>query len=353
MKKVVEEFKVEYMQILDEKGNADEKLMPKLTAAQIKKIYETMVLARTFDQKALNMQRQGRIGSYLQIKGQEAAQIGGVFYLKDSDWLFPMYRSSGALIARKHPIHQLLLYWGGDERGLQSPKNVNNVPITIPVGTQIAHASGCGWAMELKGKKQVSVVFFGDGATSKSEFHTGLNFAGVFNAHTVFICENNQFAISTPRARQTHSETIAQKAIAYGIKGIQVDGNDIFAILKATKQAISDARIGKPTLIEAFTYRMADHSTSDDATRYRQAKQVKEWTKKDPLSRLEKYMEKKKLLTKKYKSKVAKDAKDLIDKEVEKYENYPKQKPDEIFSYMFKEMTPELKEQFESWKEVQ
>ena len=205
----------------------------------------------------------------------------------------------------------------------------------------------------MRGTDQVCVCFFGDGATSKAEFHTGLNFAGVFNAHTVFVCENNQFAISTPRKRQTHAETIAQKAIAYGIKGIQVDGNDIFAVYKVAKEAIADARKGKPTLIEAFTYRMSHHSTSDDATRYRPDSEVKAWAKKDPILRLEKYMKSKKLLTEAYKKKVAKNAKALIEAGVKKYESYPPQKEDEIFSSMFAEMTPELEEQYEEYKEVQ
>jgi pyruvate dehydrogenase E1 component alpha subunit len=312
-----------------------------------------MILVRTFDEKALNMQRQGRIGSYLEVRGQEASQIGSVVNLRDSDWMFPMYRSSGALLARKHPIHLLFLYWGGDERGLKAPAKINNFPISIPVGTQTAHGAGAGWAAELKGESKVSMVFFGDGATSKAEFHTGLNFAGVFNAHTIFVCENNQYAISTPRTRQTHAETIAQKAIAYGIKGIQVDGNDVFAVYKVAKQAIADARKGKPTLIESFTYRMSHHSTSDDATKYRSDKEVKEWAKKDPILRLEKYMKSKKLLTESYKKKVAKNAKDLIEEGVKKYESYPPQKDDEIFTSMFEKMTPELEEQYEEFKEVQ
>ena len=215
MRKVIHKFEIEHLQVLDENGNVDKKEMPKLSNKQIKELYETMILVRAFDEKSLLMQRQGRIGSYLQVKGQEASQVGSVYALKDKDWIFPMYRSSGALIARKQPISVLYQYWGGDERGLISPKNVNNFPMAIPVGTQTAHASGAAWAEVIKGTKNVSMVFMGDGATSKSEFHTGLNFAGVYNAPCVFVCENNQFAISTPREKQTHAKTIAKKAIAY------------------------------------------------------------------------------------------------------------------------------------------
>jgi len=348
VKKVIKKFEVEYLQVMDEDGKVDEELMPKLSKEEIKKIYEMMILVRTFDDKAFSMQRQGRIGSYLQVKGQEASQVGSVWPLKNKDWLFPMYRSSGALIARKYPIHQLYLYWGGDERGLKAPKEVNNAPMTIPVGTQIAHASGAAWGAKIKGKKDVVMTFFGDGATSKSEFHTGLNFAGVFQAPVVFVCENNQYAISTPRDKQTHAETIAQRGIAYGVPGIQVDGNDIFAVYKVAKEAVDKARKGKgPTLIEAVTYRLGDHSTSDDAKRYRSQKEVEKWLKKDPVLRLEKYMKSHKMLTDAYKKQVAKKAKDLVEKEVEKYESYPHAKKKDIFSYMFKEMTPRLKEEYE------
>jgi pyruvate dehydrogenase E1 component alpha subunit len=352
VKEVLHEFKVERLQILDEKGNCDESLMPKLSDKQIKELYEKMILARTFDNKALNMQRQGRIGSYLEIKGQEASQIGCVSALKDKDYIFPMYRSSGALLARKQPMHLLFLYWGGDERGLRSPDNVNNFPLAIPVGTQIAHASGAGWAAKLKKEDTVSMVFFGDGASSKAEFHTGMNFASVYGANTIFVCENNQFAISTPVSHQTGAKTIAQKAIAYGMNGIQVDGNDIFAVYKAASDAVKNARKGIPTLIECLTYRMSDHSTSDDASKYRKQKDVDEWAKKDPVNRLEIYMKSKKLLDAKYKKKVLDDSKKLVESEVKKYESYPPQKEDEIFSYTFKEMTPVLKEQYKEYKEA-
>lgn len=351
MRKLIHDFKVEYLQVLNEDGSVDKKEMPKLSAKQIKELYEMMVLVRTFDEKALVLQRQGRIGSYLQVKGQEASQVGSVYALKDKDWMFPMYRSSGALIARKQPIEVIYQYWGGDERGHISPKEVNNFPMTIPVGTQIAHASGAAWASVIKGSKEVSLVFFGDGATSKSEFHTGLNFAGVYNAPCIFVCENNQFAISTPREKQTHAQTIAQKAIAYGMRGIQVDGNDIFAVYSAVSKAVEDARKGKgPALVECLTYRMADHSTSDDAKKYRKEADVKRWLKKDPVLRLEKYMKKAGLLTEAYKKKVEKDAKQKIEKAVEKYEAAAPAKKDDMFTYMFEEMPEQLKDQYEGFK---
>ena len=350
VKKTLVKFEVEYLQILDENGKCDEKLMPNLSKEQIKKLYELMILVRAFDDKAFSMQRQGRIGTYIQFKGQEASQIGAVFALEDKDWLFPMYRNYAALIARKQPMHQLLQYLGGDIRGLESPKEINNFPIAIPVGTHIPHATGAAWAAKLKGDKIVTLAFMGDGATSKADFHAGMNFAGVFQVPAVFVCENNQYAISVSRKIQTHAETIAQKAIAYGFKGIQIDGNDVFAVYKAVKEAVDNAREGKgPILIEAFTYRIGDHSTSDDASRYRTKKEVEEWLKKDPIERLEKYMRSKKLLDDAYKEKMTKEAKDKVEKEVEIYEKIPVPDKDEFFKYMFAEMPLQLKEQHDEF----
>ncbi len=347
-KKVLSEFRIEYFQVLDEEGNCDEALMPKLSNEEIKKLYEMIVLIRVFDQKAFNMQRQGRLGTYIQFKGQEACQVGSAFALNDDDFVFPMYRNSGLLIARKHPIVQVLQYWSGDERGSRSPDNVNNFPIAIPVGTQTVHAVGAGWAAKLRGTKQVSAVYFGDGATSKGDFHEGMNFAGVFGIPVVFICENNQFSISVPRKKQTKAETIAQKAIAYGFEGIQVDGMDVFAVYKAAKDAVEKARSGHgPTLIECFTYRMCDHSTSDDASKYRPKEEMDEWTKKDPIDRLEKYMRKKNLLDDVYKEKTLNNSKEIIEKAVTEFEKIPAPDPKDIFKYVFAEMTHQQKEEME------
>ncbi len=347
-KKVLKDFKVEYLQILDENGNCDESLMPKLSNDEIKKMYEMLILVRVFDQKAFNMQRQGRLGTYIQFKGQEACQVGSAFALQVEDFVFPMYRNSGLLIARKQPIVQVLQYWGGDERGMISPPNVNNFPIAIPVGTQVPHAVGAAMAAKLRGTKQVSIVYFGDGATSRGDFHEAMNFAGVYQVPVVFICENNQFAISVPRIKQTHSETIAQKAIAYGFEGIQLDGMDVFAVHKAVAESVKKAREGKgPTLIECFTYRMCDHSTSDDASRYRTKEELGQWAKKDPIERLEKYMRKKNLLDDTYKEKVLKQSQETVERAVTEFEKLPAPDPKDIFKYVFAEMTQQQKEEMQ------
>ncbi|MFH1977984.1 MAG: pyruvate dehydrogenase (acetyl-transferring) E1 component subunit alpha [Candidatus Aenigmatarchaeota archaeon] len=352
VEKVLKKFEIKYLQILDETGHCDEKLKPKLTNAEIKKMYELMVVTRIFDKKALAMQRQGRMGTYASVLGQEAAQIGSAFPMNPKDWLFPAFRESGALITRSTPMSMILQYWAGDERGSKSPKDINNFPSAVPVGTQILHATGTGWGMRMKKQKTAAVVYFGDGATSRVDFHEGLNFAGVFKANTVFVCQNNQYAISLPFAKQTAAETVAQKAIAYGFEGIRVDGNDIFAVYKATKNALEKARAGRgPTLIECFTYRRGDHTTSDDASRYRTKKEVELWEKKDPIDRLKKYMQKKKIWTQAYeKSVIAKYTK-LVEEAVKKEEAIPKPDLKDIFSYMYAKMPKHLEEQMKSLEE--
>src|SRR3989344_7270856 len=305
MLKTLKKFEVKKLEVLAKGGNVDKKLMPKLNKKDIKKLYEFMILTRVFDKKALSLQRQGRLGTYASMEGQEAAIIGSSFALKKEDWLFPCFRENGALILRGLPMENLFMYWAGDERGMNIPKNVNIFPISIPVGTQILHAVGMAFAAKIKAHKVCSLVYFGDGATSEGDFHEGMNIAGVFKLPVVFICQNNQYAISVKREKQTASETLAQKAIAYGFNGIQVDGNDVFAVYKATKEALDLARKGKgPTLIECYTYRINDHTTSDDSKKYRDEKEVNEWRKKDPIIRLWYYMKNKKLWSKEYEKKI-------------------------------------------------
>jgi len=352
-RKILNEFRTEYVQVLDENGNADEKLMPDISDNEIKKMHELMVLARSFDQKAFNMQRQGRLGTYIQIKGQEACQVGSALALKNEDWVFPIYRDSGLLIARNHPIVQILQYWKGDERSMKSPEGINNFPISIPVGTHIPHAVGAAFASKLLGKKEVALVSFGDGATSKGDFHEGLNFAGVFKAPVIFLCQNNQFAISVPLKKQTASETIAQKAVAYGIEGVQVDGNDVFGVYKIVKDAVEKARKGGgATLVECYTYRMADHSTSDDSARYRSKSEQESWSKKDPVERLEKFMFKKGLLNESEKQRILKEAQKKIEEAVEEFGKVPQQDKDDMFRFVFGNMTERQIEELEELKRL-
>jgi pyruvate dehydrogenase E1 component alpha subunit len=326
MEKIIGEFDVKYLQILDENGNCDEKNKPKISDDLLKEMYRFLILTKTFDDKALKLQRQGRMGTYAPMRGQEACQIGSAFAMQKNDWVFPAFRENGVYMIKGVAPEMLYRYWIGDERGMQIPKGINILPVSITVGAHLPHAVGAAMGFNYLGEKNVSIVYFGDGATSEGDFHTALNFAGVYKAPCVFICQNNQWAISVPVKEQTASQTIAQKAIAYGFPGIQVDGNDVFAVYKATKDAIDRARAGQgPTLIECFTYRLADHTTSDDAKRYRNEKII------NPV------------LIGKFKA----EAEQQIERAVKNAESTKPQPPTEMFDYLFESMTDDMKEQRE------
>ena len=352
MKKTIEKFEIKELTILNETGRCDEKNKPVLTNKQIKEMYEWMVITRAFDNKALKMQRQGRIGTYAPMMGQEACQIGSAMAMQPDDWVFPAFRENGVYMMKGMPADKLFMYWAGDERGMQIPKGVNMMPISITVGAHMVHAVGAGMAFNIQKKKGSAVItYFGDGATSEGDFHEAMNFAGVSKAPVVFICQNNQWAISIPVEEQTAAKTLAQKAIAYGFEGLKVDGNDVFAVYKATKEALAKARRGGgPTLIECLTYRVADHTTSDDALKYRKQSEVNKWKKKDPIIRLKKYMIKKKMFTDRYEKEVRRKAEKIIDDAVVKAESIKPIKPEEIFNYTYEKLTPDLKEQQEKIK---
>lgn len=344
--KIVAKFEVKYLQVMDEKSNVDAKLLPKLGKSNLQQMYASMVLARKFDEQALKLQRQGRIGTYASHQGQEASQIGSVAAFSNKEWLFPSFRENACLIAFGVPMHLLYAYWGGDERGSRTPDKFRDFPVSIPVGSQPLHAVGAAWAAKLKGSDEAMVVYFGDGATSEGDFHEAMNFAGVFKAPVVFICQNNQYAISVPREKQTASQTLAQKAIAYGFEGIQVDGNDVFAVYKATKEALEKAKKGEgPTMIECITYRLQDHTTADDASRYRSKEEVEQWKQKDPLARFENYLLKEGIIAKSDVEKISADAVKKVEKAVEDYEAMPAQAPTDMFDYLFAKLPFRLGEQ--------
>jgi pyruvate dehydrogenase E1 component alpha subunit len=348
--KVVETFKVEWLQVLDEQGSCDETLRPPLRDEQIKKLYQWMVLARTFDEKAFKLQREGRLGTYASIQGQEAAQIGSAYALQPSDWMFPAFREPAASFVRGVPIRMLFQYWAGDERGSEIPEQINDYPISIPVSTQIPIAVGAAMAAKTQGDPIAVMAYMGDGATSKGDFHEGLNFAGVFSAPVVFVCQNNQWAISVPLRRQTAARTLAQKAIAYGFPGIQVDGNDVFAVYRAAHEALARAREGRgPTFIECVTYRLGDHTTADDASRYRSREEVEHWRAKDPIERLRKYMESAGLWSKSYDQEVYERAKEEVENAVREQEALPPPDPADMFRFTYAALPAELERQMESF----
>jgi len=289
---------IDYLSILDENGNLDTDLEPALDDSLLLRLYQTMLLARRFDERLLSLQRQGRIGTFPPIAGQEAAHLGAVAPLRASDWVVPAFREMAADLWRGRSLESIIIYNNGFNEGSRIPAERNDMPISVPVASQILHAVGIAWGMQYRGTDDVAMTFFGDGATSQGDFHEGLNFAGVFQLPVVFVCQNNQWAISIPRSKQTRSQTLAQKALAYGMPGVQVDGNDILAVYVAAREAIERARSGGgATLIECVTYRMAVHTTADDPKRYRSDAEVDEWRRKDPLTRFQGYLSAKGLLT--------------------------------------------------------
>lgn len=338
--KIIESCNVKRLEVLDEKGNVDESLMPPLSNEQIKKMYELLILSRTFDQRALNLQREGRLGTYASILGQEASQIGSAFALEKSDWIFPSFREMGVYITMGYPLYMLFQYWSGDERGVKCPDGLNIFPVCVPVGTQLPHAVGAATGVKYRGDKKAVAVYFGDGGTSEGDFHEGMNFAGVFKLPVVFICQNNHWAISVPREKQTASKTLSQKAFAYGFEGIQVDGNDIFAVYKAASEAVRKAKDGNgPTFIECFTYRMSDHTTADDAARYRLKEEIESWKLKDPILRLRLFMEKKGLWNNQYQTDVANKAKEAVDEAVKNEEAIEYPQPKDMFTFTYEKLT--------------
>lgn len=348
----VYEAVTERLEILDTEGRVDSDLMPEIDPSRIRDLYRDMVLMRTFDTKALKMQRQGRMGTWPPIKGQEAVQAGVAMAMGEEDWLIPAFREHGIMVLRGVPLHLIFAYWAGDERGSSFPEGVRCFPVAVPVGSQWQHGTGVGLSLKLRGEEAVAVTFGGDGSTSEGDFHEAVNCAGVFGTKTVFVIQNNQWAISVPLHQQTAAETLAQKAHAYGIPGVQVDGNDVFAVFAAATEAIERTRRGEgPWLIEAVTYRLGDHTTADDASRYRRAEELEEWEGRDPILRLRRYLVAQGLWDDDQESILLEEATSWVDGQVKALEELEPQSPDEIFTSMYEAMPPHLVEQMQSLAE--
>jgi len=293
------------IRVLSDDGTLDPRHDPGLSDADVLDIYRWMVTTRQLDERLVALQRQGRIGFHVGSLGEEAAIIGSAFAMRKSDWLFPCYREFGAALMRGFPLQKFVDNMFGNANdtvlGRQMPdhytcREVGWCSISSPVGTQITQAVGFSWGAKIDGKDVASLVYFGDGATSSTDFHSGMNFAGVFKVPVVFFCRNNGWAISVPVERQTATRTFAEKAAAYGIPGVRVDGNDLFAVVSVVREAVRRGEQGLgPTLIEAITYRMGGHSTSDDPNRYRATDELKPWADRDPLERGRQYLERRKL----------------------------------------------------------
>jgi pyruvate dehydrogenase E1 component subunit alpha len=335
-------FQVEHLSILDSDGNLDAALEPDISPATLQAMYRAMLRGRRLDERMVRLQRQGRIGTFAPIKGQEASQIGSVFTLHPADWMVPSFRETAAMLHRGWSIEKILSFFAGYLEGGQPAPEQHDLPVAIPVATQLPHAVGLAYAAQYRGDDAVVMAYFGDGATSEGDFHEAANFAGVWHVPLVLVCQNNQWAISVPLKKQTHSRTIAQKALAYGFPGIQVDGNDVLAVYAASREAVERARAGDgPTLIECVTYRLSMHTTADDPTKYRAEEEVKAWERKDPLARFGAYLQKRNLLEE--------GLDEAIDAEiaaaVQRFEAMPAPDPLTMFDHAYAELPFHLTEQ--------
>jgi len=333
------------MQVLDKDGKADAMLEPKLPKETLDRMYRSMVLARVWDKKCVALQRTGRMFTYAPLEGQEAIGVGVVAAALREDWLFPTYRESFIYHLRGGPLEQVNLNWMGVEEGLKLDRSARIFPYAVPISSHLPHAVGAAYALRQKGEKSACIAFCGDGATSEGDFHDAMNFAGVWNAPCVFIMSNNGWAISVPRKNQTHSKTLAQKALAYGFEGIQVDGNDILSVYKAVKDAADAAREGKgPKAIECITYRMGPHTTADDPKRYRTEDELAYWRERDPISRFKLYLEKKGIWSEIYEKAANDEAARKVEVALVKAEAF-RQDPKDMFRFIFAGMTKDLQEQ--------
>jgi pyruvate dehydrogenase E1 component alpha subunit len=313
---------------------------------EVRRLYRAMVAARLYDRKATALQKQGRLATYAPLEGQEAAQIGSAAALRPDDWMVATYRDAAAMWFHGYGWELLLLGRMGDERGGSAPDGVNVLPPSITVGAHMIHAVGLAWAEKLRGADRIAITYFGDGATSEGDFHEAMNFAGVYGLPVVFLCENNQYAISLRRDRQTAAETIAVKGHGYGVPGVLVDGNDLFAVVDATREAVERARTGGgPTLIEAVTYRLGPHTTSDDPKRYRDPEEETEWRARDPVERVRTWLRERGGWDEGWQGEIEADEAAAIEDAVESAEALPPQDPRGPFEAMFQEVTPQLRDQ--------
>ena len=340
------------IQIMDKDGNiVRPDLMPELSDEAIVRMYKTMRFSRIIDEKTLQYQRQGRMLTYAPNLGQEATQVGSAAAIKQTDWVAPSFRELGVWLYKGAPLKNIFMYWFGNEIGMHMPEEVRILPVSVPIASQMQHATGLAYAARYRGLDDIAAAYVGDGGTSQGDFHEAMNFAAVADLPNVFIVQNNQFAISTRRKIQTKSATIAQKALAYGIPGIQVDGNDVFAMYAVTKEAVDRARSGNgPTLIEAYTYRMGAHTTSDDPTVYRDNSEVDEWKDKDPIDRLRKYMMNKGIWNEELEAEYSEDREKFVKATFEDVEKSGLTSLEDTFDYVYEKRTPILDAQYEAKK---
>lgn len=345
--KIVARFEIPYYQILDEEGNISSDA-PKFAKDpdHLIRLYRVMLLNRLFDLKAIALTRTGKLGTYPSARGQEAVFAGMGDALGKEDIFVPYYRDVGTLIQRGVKLKEILLYWGGDERGNAFECGGKDFPYSVPIGTQMLHAAGVATAFRTRGEKRAVLVTCGDGGTSQGDFYEAMNVAGVWKLPIVFVICNNQWAISVPRSQQTASQTLAQKAIAAGIEGEQVDGNDVIAVRERVFEALKNAREKNgPRLLEILTYRHADHTTADDASRYEPKNQRETEWKNEPIARLYIYMTNLGIWSKEKDQALNEECAALIEQTVQDYVATPTVSPEIMFDYLYATLPEAYKEQ--------
>jgi pyruvate dehydrogenase E1 component alpha subunit len=348
-KNVEENF--ETFRILDEKGEVVNKdAMPDLSDEELTELMRRLVYTRIWDQRAISLNRQGRLGFYAPVAGQEASMIGTQFALDKDDWILPGYRDIPQMVFHGFPLYKAFLFSRGHITGGQIPEGVNVLMPQIIIGAQIVQAAGVALGLKKSGKEQVAITYTGDGGSSQGDFYEGMNFAGAFKAPAIFVVQNNRFAISTPVEKQSMAKTIAQKAVAAGINGIQVDGMDVLAVYAATKQARVEALNGVPTLIETLTYRYGPHTLAgDDPTRYRTKDMDDEYQAQDPLVRFRAFMEAKGLWNEDKENEVIEQAKADVKEALAQADKEPKQKVTDFINVMAEKLPLNLQEQLDEY----
>ena len=343
----VASFEIWHRQYLDKDGNVVAELPNSVTdPVLIKDLYRQMTLARAFDEKAVSLQRTGRLGTYASLLGEEAVGAGVASAMHDNDVLLPSFREHGAQLQRGATVAELLLYWGGDERGSTYAQAPGDFPNCVPIASHIAHAAGCALAFKVRAEQRVAVAVAGDGATSKGDFYEALNMAGVWHLPLLMVVVNNGWAISVPRTAQTAAKTLAQKAIAVGIPAEQVDGNDVLAVYAAVDEALTQIRAGEgPRLIEALTYRLGDHTTADDAKRYRADEEVSAHWQLEPLTRLRQYLVAQLGWTKDDEQALVQSVAEQVQSGADTYLGTPPQSVASVFESLFESLPPALQAQ--------
>lgn len=346
-----ERLEIETHRIVAPDGSYESDRIPDLDAEQFCDLYRWMVLQRVFDERAIKLQRRGQLGTYASGRGQEASIIGSASALADRDWLFPYGRESGALLMHGLSMRDLVLYWRGVSDGSRM-RGANVFGPSISIGSQVPIVTGAAWSLDLDDADAVAFANMGDGATSTGAVHEGINFAGVLNAPAVFFCQNNQYAITLPFEEQTAAETIAQRALGYGLEGIRVDGNDVLAVYDAVVTAREKALHGNPVLVEAETYRLAAHTTSDDPTRYRSDEEERQWKEHDPIDRYRSFLRSEGLFDRIDEDELREEIRDMFDDAVDAADDFQERDVEAMFTHVHEEMPPALERQLEGYREL-